>query len=115
MKTIRSAAALLFALSAAAAFAAPAGEVASGSGKIFSGDNYMVVKKDMKSGETIKPHNHKGFKTLIFAVGKGRFDVTLNQHEKHRVGAGEVLRFGGSDVIEAVAEEDASVAITLIK
>ncbi|MGN6965954.1 hypothetical protein ACTHUD_27215, partial [Neisseria sp. P0016.S002] len=87
----------------------------SENGKIFSGENYMVVKKDMKKGEQIKPHDHPGFKTLIFTVGKGSFDVTLNQTEKHTVGAGSVLRFGGDAVIEAVATEDADVAITLIK
>ncbi len=52
---------------------------------------------------------------MIFAVGKGSFDVTLNQKEKHTVGAGSVLRFSGDVVIEAVATEDADVAITLIK
>ena len=42
--------------------AAPLGEVSSENGKIFSGENYMVVKKDMKKGEQIKPHgNHSGF------------------------------------------------------
>ncbi|WP_455934628.1 hypothetical protein [Neisseria sp.] len=41
--------------------------------------------------------------------------MTLNQTEKHTVGAGSVLRFGGDAVIEAVATEDADVAITLIK
>ncbi len=115
MKVANIAAVLLSALFSVAVSAAPLGEVSSENGKIFSGENYMVVKKDMKKGEQIKSHDHPGFKTLIFAVGKGSFDVTLNQKEKHTVGAGSVLRFGGDVVIEAVATEDADVAITLIK
>lgn len=96
-------------------FAAPAGEVSGKNGKIFSGENDTVVKKDMKKGETIKPHAHENFRTVLFAVGKGRFDATLNTDEKHPVGAGEVLKFGGRDVIEAVARENSSVKITLVK
>ena len=115
MKVSNISAVLLSALFSVAVSAAPLGEVSSENGKIFSGENYMVFKKDMKKGEQIKPHDHPGFKTLIFAVGKGSFDVTLNQTEKHTVGAGSVLRFGGDAVIEAVATEDADVAITLIK
>lgn len=98
---------ILTALFASPAFAAPAGEV--------SGENDTVVKKDMKKGETIKPHAHEDFRTVLFAVGKGRFDATLNTDEKHPVGAGEVLKFGGRDVIEAVARENSSVKITLVK
>lgn len=106
---------ILTALFASPAFAAPAGEVSGKNGKIFSNENDMVVKKDMKKGETIKPHAHEDFRTVLFAVGKGRFDVTLNTDEKHPVGAGEVLNFGGRDVIEAVARENSSVTITLVK
>ena len=83
MKVVNISAVLLSALFSVAVSAAPLGEVSSENGKIFSGENYMVVKKDMKKGEQIKPHDHPGFKTLIFAVGKGSFDVTLNQKEKH--------------------------------
>ena len=114
MKVANISAVLLSALFSVAVSAAPLGEVSSENGKIFSGENYMVVKKDMKKGEQIKPHDHPGLNT-DFAVGKGSFDVTLNQTEKHTVGAGSVLRFGGDAVIEAVATEDADVAITLIK
>ena len=39
----------------------------------------------------------------------------MNTDEKHPVGAGEVLKFGGRDVIEAVARENSSVKITLVK
>ena len=98
---------MLTALFASPAFAAPVGKV--------SGENDTVVKKDMKKGETIKPHAHENFRTVLFAVGKGRFDATLNTDEKHPVGAGEVLKFGGRDVIEAVARENSSVKITLVK
>ena len=79
MKVAKISVVLLSALFSIAVFAAPLGEVSSENGKIFNGENYMVVKKDMRKGEQIKPHNHPGFKTLIFAVGKGSFDVTLNQ------------------------------------
>lgn len=106
---------ILTALFASPAFAAPAGEVSGKNGKIFSNENDTVVKKDMKKGETIKPHAHEDFRTVLFAVGKGRFDATLNTDEKHPAGAGEVLKFGGRDVIEAVARENSSVTITLVK
>ena len=39
----------------------------------------------------------------------------MNTDEKYPVGAGEVLKFGGRDVIEAVARENSSVKITLVK
>lgn len=108
MNPTRSAPCLMLAtLFASPVFAAPAGEV--------SGENDTVVKKDMKKRETIKPHAHEDFRTVLFAVGKGRFDVTLNTDEKHPIGAGEVLKFGGRDVIEAVARENSSVTITLVK
>lgn len=108
MNPTRSAPCLtLTALFASPAFAAPAGEV--------SGENDTVVKKDMKKGETIKPHAHEDFRTVLFGFGKGRFDVTLNTDEKHPVGAGEVLKFGGRDVIEAVDRENSSVTIRLVK
>lgn len=106
---------MLTALFASPVFAAPAGEVNGKNGKNFSGENDTVVKKDMKKGETIKPHAHENFRTVLFAVGKGRFDVTLNTDEKHPVDVGEVLKFGGRDVIEAVARENSSVTITLVK
>ena len=64
MKVAKISVVLLSALFSVAVSAAPLGEVSSENGKIFNGENYMVVKKDMKKGEQIKPHNHPGFKTL---------------------------------------------------
>ena len=98
---------ILTTLFASPAFAAPDDGV--------SGENDTVVKKDMKKGETIKPHAHEDFRTVLFAIDKGRVDATLNTDEKHPVGAGEVLKFGGRDIIEAVARENSSVKITLVK
>ncbi len=97
---------MLTALFASPAFAAPAGKVSGKNGKIFSNENDTGVKKDMKKRETIKPHAHEDFRTVLFAIDKGRFDTTLNTDEKHPVGAGEVLKFGGRDVIEAAAREN---------
>lgn len=48
MKVSNISAVLLSALFSVAVSAAPLGEVSSENGKIFSGENYMVVKKDMK-------------------------------------------------------------------
>jgi hypothetical protein len=70
MKVANISAVLLSALFSVAVSAAPLGEVSSENGKIFSGENYMVVKKDMKKGEQIKPHDHPGFKTLFLPLEK---------------------------------------------
>ena len=114
MKVSNISAVLLSALFSVAISAAPLGEVSSENGKIFSGENYMVVKKDMKKGEQIKPHDHPALKRWFLPLER-KLWRDVESDWKHTVGAGSVLRFGGDAVIEAVATEDADVAITLIK
>ena len=53
MKVSNISAILLSALFSVAVSAAPLGEVSSENGKIFSGENYMVVKKDMRKGSRL--------------------------------------------------------------
>lgn len=51
MKVAKISVVLLSALFSVAVSAAPLGEVSSENGKIFNGENYMVVKKNMRKGE----------------------------------------------------------------
>lgn len=50
---------ILTALFASPAFAAPAGEVSGENGKIFSGENDTVVKKDIKKEKPSNPMHTK--------------------------------------------------------
>ena len=58
------------------------GTVKNEGGMIFSGNNFKVVKKVLKSGEQISLHNHES-DNIVLSVLKGKMEMYLNDTEKH--------------------------------
>ena len=90
------------------------GTVKNEGGMIFSGNNFKVVKKVLKSGEQIPSHNHEN-EEIIFTVLKGKMEIFLNETEKHILVPGDILYFDGVNFINGFALEDSEVSVTLIK
>ena len=90
------------------------GTVKNGGGMLFSGNNFKVVKKVLKSGEAIPSHNHEN-EEIIFSVLKGKMEMYLNDTEKHVLVPGDVLNFDGVNFIKGTALEDSEVNVTLVK
>ena len=83
-------------------------------GMLFSGNNFKVVKKVLKSGEAIPSHNHEN-EEIIFSVLKGKMEMYLNDTEKHVLVPGDILNFDGVNFIKGTALEDSEVNVTLVK
>ena len=90
------------------------GTVKNEGGMLFSGNNFKVVKKVLKSGEVIPSHNHEN-EEIIFSVLKGKMEMYLNDTEKHVLVPGDVLNFDGVNFIKGIALEDSEVNVTLVK
>ena len=90
------------------------GTVKNEGGMLFSGNNFKVVKKVLKSGEAIPSHNHEN-EEIIFTVLKGKMEIFLNETEKHILVPGDILHFDGVNFINGAALEDSEVSVTLIK
>lgn len=90
------------------------GEIIDGTGKIFANDHGMVVRKILKAGEDIKPHNHEG-EEIFFAVMRGEIKVMLDDKAEFTLKGGDVLRFDGKHVISAKATSDTVIVVNLIK
>ena len=90
------------------------GTVKNEGGMLFSGNNFKVVKKVLKSGEAIPSHNHEN-EEIIFSVLKGKMEMYLNDTEKHVLVPGDVLNFDGVNFIKGTALEDSEVNVTLVK
>ena len=106
-----TAAVLLAALLAAPA--AYAADVAAGSGKVFEAPGYTVVRKALSAKDEMKRHNHPG-RSVLLVMTKGRTAFTVNDHEKHTLKQGDVLRLDGSDYIAGRAETDSEFVVTLV-
>ncbi|MDO5707775.1 MAG: DUF1637 domain-containing protein [Andreesenia angusta] len=89
------------------------GKVEDKLGKIFSGENYAVVKKGGKAGDKIDKHQHPN-QEVVFTIVKGKVKVYLNDDEIHELIPGQVLNFKGENSINAEFIEDGEVIITLI-
>ena len=89
------------------------GTVKNEGGMLFSGNNFKVVKKILKSGEAIPSHNHEN-EEIIFSVLKGKMEMFLNGEEKHILVPGDILHFDGKNFISGNALEDSEINITLI-
>ena len=90
------------------------GTVKNEGGMLFSGNNFKVVKKVLKSGEAIPSHNHEN-EEIIFTVLKGKMEIFLNETEKHILVPGDILHFDGVNFINGAALVDSEVSVTLIK
>ncbi|SUO93193.1 cupin domain-containing protein [Suttonella ornithocola] len=83
-------------------------------GKIYQGDNYIIVKKMMRKGESIPKHNHTHH-DVIFTVISGKVAVNFDDKPFAMVEAGEIIRFDGQHFIDAEILEDAQIQVALIK
>ena len=90
------------------------GTVKNEGGMIFSGNNFKVVKKVLKSGEQIPSHNHES-DNIVLSVLKGKMEMYLNDTEKHVLVPGDILNFDGVNFIKGTSLEDSEFNVTLIK
>ena len=90
------------------------GTVKNEAGMLFSGNNFKVVKKILKTGELIPSHNHEE-EEIVFSVLKGKMEMFLNDTEKHVLVPGDILNFDGVNFIKGTALEDSEFNVTLIK
>ena len=90
------------------------GTVKNEGGMLFSGNNFKVVKKVLKSGEAIPSHKQEN-EEIILSVLKGKMEMYLNDTEKHVLVPGDVLNFDGVNFIKGTALEDSEVNVTLVK
>ena len=63
-------------------------------GRVVDNKELMLVHLQLKSGEQISSHDHKG-QEVYFTMVKGTVEVTLDDTEVHRISAGTVLHFPG--------------------
>jgi hypothetical protein len=90
------------------------GTVKNEAGMLFSGNNFKVVKKILKTGELIPSHNHEE-EEIVFSVLKGKMEMFLNDTEKHVLVPGDILNFNGVNFIKGTALEDSEINVTLVK
>ena len=90
------------------------GTVKNEGGMLFSGNNFKVVKKVLKSGEQIPSHNHES-DDIVLSVLKGKMEMYLNDTEKHVLVPGDILNFDGVNFIKGTALEDSDFNVTIIK
>ncbi|EEY34576.1 cupin domain-containing protein [Pseudoleptotrichia goodfellowii] len=90
------------------------GTVKNEAGMLFSGNNFKVVKKILKTGELIPSHNHEE-EEIVFSVLKGKMEMFLNDTEKHVLVPGDILNFDGVNFIKGIALEDSEINVTLVK
>ncbi|BBM35744.1 cupin domain-containing protein [Pseudoleptotrichia goodfellowii] len=90
------------------------GTVKNEAGMLFSGNNFKVVKKILKTGELIPSHNHEE-EEIVFSVLKGKMEMFLNDTEKHVLVPGDILNFDGVNFIQGTALEDSEINVTLVK
>ena len=90
------------------------GTVKNEAGMLFSGNNFKVVKKILKTGEFIPSHNHEE-EEIVFSVLKGKMEMFLNDTEKHVLVPGDILNFDGVNFIKGIALEDSEINVTLVK
>lgn len=103
----------LFGLTIAAGAQAEIGVVKEGVGKLMQTNQFTVVKKALKKGESLKRHNHEG-DSVIFTVLSGKMNVVLNDNEAHEINVGQVLNFDGKYFIQGEAAEDSVIMVTLV-
>lgn len=83
-------------------------------GTMFQEKQYTVVKKVGNASDTIEKHNHPDY-TILFTVIRGTILVTLNEVENHTLSAGMMLRFDGTNFIQAKFIDDGECIVTLLK
>lgn len=90
------------------------GYVGSMPGKVFSEEEFTLIKKVLASAENIEKHNHPGY-TVLITVVKGNIKVILNNEEDRLFEPGQVLKFSGENFVEIEALKPSEFFVTLIK
>ena len=107
--------AILISLSAAAApAAAPAVETARGTGKVFEGTNYTVIRETLPKGKEIPRHNHPGH-TLLVTQTKGSSVFLFDGGKRQELRPGSVLKADGSEYVAIKITDDSELVIVLVK
>ena len=85
----------------------PMGKEISTLGKVIDNKELMLVHLQLKSGEQVPSHDHKG-REVYFTIVKGTVEVTLDDTEVHRISTGSVLHFPGEAhvSVNAIVESD---------
>lgn len=82
-------------------------------GKVIDNKELMLVHLQLKSGEQVPSHDHKG-QEVYFTIVKGTVEVTLDDTEVHRISTGTVLHFPGEAHVGVNAIEDSDFFVYLI-
>lgn len=82
-------------------------------GRVVDNKELMLVHLQLKSGEQIPSHDHKG-REVYFTMVKGTVEVTLDGTEVHRISAGTVLHFPGEAHVGVNAIEESDFFVYLI-
>ena len=91
----------------------PMGKEISTLGKVIDNKELMLVHLQLKSGEQVPSHDHKG-REVYFTIVKGTVEVTLDDTEVHRISTGTVLHFPGEAHVSVNAIEESDFFVYLI-
>ena len=91
----------------------PIGKKISTLGKVVNNKELMLVHLQLKSGEQVPSHDHKG-QEVYFTIVKGTVEVTLDDTEVHRISTGTVLHFPGEAHVSVKAIEESDFFVYLI-
>ena len=96
------------------AAAAPAAETAKGTGKVFEGTNYTVIRETLPKGKEIPRHNHLGH-TLLVTQTKGSSVFLFDGGKRQELRQGSVLKADGSEYVAIKITDDSELVIVLVK
>ena len=91
----------------------PIGKEINTLGKVVNNKELMLVHLQLKSGEQVPSHDHKG-QEVYFTIVKGTVAVTLDDTEVHRISTGTVLHFPGEAHVSVNAIEESDFFVYLI-
>lgn len=91
----------------------PIGKEINTLGKVIDNKELMLVHLQLKSGEQVPSHDHKG-QEVYFTIVKGTVEVTLDDTEVHRISTGTVLHFPGEAHVSVNAIEESVFFVYLI-
>ena len=91
----------------------PIGKEINTLGKVIDNKGLMLVHLQLKSGEQVPSHDHKG-QEVYFTIVKGTVEVTLDDTEVHRISTGTVLHFPGEAHVAVNAIEESDFFVYLI-
>ena len=91
----------------------PIGKEINTLGKVIDNKELMLVHLQLKSGEQVPSHDHKG-QEVYFTIVKGTVEVTLDDTEVHRISTGTVLHFPGEAHVSVNAIEESGFFFFLI-